>query len=106
MLLETIGIAIGLDQSEFAFFAFYAVSVLHAKNPVVSFFAEMLEDIPVIDLTCSGFFSSGIVSDVEGGYFGPCTINIRYEVALGDLLMVQVVYDLTAWVVYGFANLV
>ena len=80
MLLETVAIAIGLDESQFAVFAFYAVSVFHAKDTVVTFFAEMPEDILEIDLAGSGFLSSGIIAEMECGYLGPGTIDIRNEV--------------------------
>ena len=99
LLLKVIAPAICVDYGPFAFLAGFAFAVLHTQDALVSFFVNMFEDVSIIDFAGCRFFSAGVVAYVKYGYFLPGAVHIGDEVALGNLLMIQIIEDFTGWAV-------
>ncbi|NQU22687.1 MAG: hypothetical protein HQ567_15530 [Candidatus Nealsonbacteria bacterium] len=78
--------------------------MLHAEHPVVALRVDMLEDVDVVDFARARLFSSRIIADVERANLFPRSVDIRNQIALGDLLVIEVVDDLDRWAVDGAAD--
>ena len=74
----------------FAFFAFLTVAMFHADHALESFVMEMLENAPIIDLSGVRFLAARIVTRLEVPNLTPTHVNVRDQVAFGDLLMIDV----------------
>ena len=66
----------------------------------------MLENILVVDFPSGGLPAAWGISHMEAGNLIPCPVDIRNQVPLCDLLVVDVVDDLAAGASDSFANLV
>src|SRR3989304_1517846 len=62
--LEAVAGPVGVDQGPFAFFAAFALAMLHAERALVALAVDMAEDVPVIDLAGTGLPSAGVVAEV------------------------------------------
>ena len=89
--LKIVAGPIRVDYCLLAFLASLASAVLHAQNTLVALVVNVLEDILVIDFSGGRFLPAGIVTEMEGGDFAPGHIDIRNQVAFGDLLVIYVV---------------
>ena len=83
-----------------------ALAVLHAQHALIALAVEVPEDVLVVDLAGAGLLAPGIVADVERRDLVPGPVDVGDEVALGDLLVVQVVDDLDRGAVDGLADLI
>ena len=104
LYLKAIAFAISLYNTGLPFFGAVADAMLHADDPVVFTVINVLEHILIIDLTCSGLVPAGIVAAVESSYFAPCGINVRDQVPFGDLLVIDIIYNLAGWSVNSPAD--
>lgn len=105
-LLKAITLAIGLYNRPFALLAVLAVTMLHTENTFEAFLIYMFEDILVVYLTGSRFIPSWIVTHLKIANLVPRQIDVGNKVALGNLLMIQVVEDFAGLAVHRTANLV
>jgi hypothetical protein len=64
------------------------LAVLHAQNTLKTLLVEVLKDVFVVDLARPRLLSARVVADVESGDLLPGGIDVGYQVALRDLLMV------------------
>src|SRR5690606_23201102 len=67
------------------------VAVFHAHDTTVPFVVDVLEDILIVDLARSRFFSSGVVPYLKVGDLIPAKIDVGNEVTFVALHMVDVV---------------
>jgi len=102
--LEAITVAIRFNDSPFAFLTLFAIAVFHAKDIFVAFFVDVFEDVLVVNLARCGFFASRVVTDLEVSDFIPGHVHVGNQIALGDLLMVQVIEDFHTGAVDTFAD--
>jgi hypothetical protein len=86
--LEVIYASVGLDQGLFSGDAFDTPAVLHAQDPLVSLFMDMLEYVEIVDFTGARFFSAGIVPNMEGPDFRPRPVDIGNTMTCLPLLFV------------------
>src|SRR5690606_26492568 len=74
------------------------------RSPSVSLFVAMAEEVLVIDLAGSRLLSSGVVTDLEVGYFVPAPVDIGDEVSFVPLHVIDIVQDFARRAVDGFAQ--
>ncbi len=67
-----------------------ASAALEREPSVVPGLLDRTEDVGVVDFTCSGFPSAGVVGDVEMADFFDVVGDVADEVALRNLLMINV----------------
>ncbi len=77
--------------------------MLHANDALISFVVNVPEYIQVIDLAGCGFFPARVVAHLEISDLFPGEVNIRDQVALRDLLVVQVIQDFARRAIHGLA---
>ena len=68
--------------------------MFHPQDAVVAFSVDVFEDIPVIDFTRRWLFAPWVVTDLEITDLVPCSIDVGNQVSLGNLLMIDIVYNL------------
>ena len=102
--LEAITVAIRFNDSPFAFLTLLAIAVFHDKDIFVAFLVYVFKNILVVDLARCGFFAPRVVTDLEVSDFIPGHIHVGNQIALGDLLMIQVIEGLHTRAVDTFAD--
>jgi len=80
------------------------VAVLHAHDTGKSFLMDVLEYIQVVDLPGGRFLPAGIIPHLEIANLIPCQVNIGNQVPFMNLLVIEVIQDLTGRTVYGLTN--
>ena len=68
--------------------------MLHADDAGEALVVDVAEDVLVVDLAGGGLVAAGVVASLEVSDLVPGTVDVGDEVALGDLLVVEVVEDL------------
>ena len=104
--LEIIHLPVSCNYCFLAFFSCNRIPMLHPQNSIIPFGMNMLENIPVIDLTGSRFISSRIIPDLEVGGLIPCPINVGNDVSFGDLLMINIEKYLAGRTSYCLADFI
>ena len=91
--LKIIAPAVGVDDCPLARLSRLALAVLHAQDALIALLVQVFKDVLVIDLARCGLFPAWIVAEMERDNLIPSHIDIRDQVAFGDLLMIDVVQD-------------
>ena len=89
-----------------AFFAGLRVAVLHTHDTGEAFLVDVLEDVAVVDLAGRRLVSPRVVADLEVGDLVPGGIDVGNEVALGDLLVLEIVQNLAGRAIDRLTDLV
>lgn len=90
LTLKRIGLPVGFDDFQFAFETFHAIAMFHSDDACEAFVVDMPEDLAVIDLAGIRFFATWVVTGLKVCDLGPAQINVGNQIALGDLLMVDI----------------
>ena len=101
---EAIDSAVGIDNGLLTSWAFDALTVLHAQHSLEAFCVNVAEYVFIIYLTRAWLFSPRVISYVERGNVLPGFVDIGNEIAFADLLVIQIIHDFAARVVYAFAD--
>ena len=84
----------GVDHGPLALLAGHTLAVLHADHTFILLVIQMFEDILIVYLTCCRLIPPGIVAAMESCDLTPCCLYVRYQVTLGNLLMIHILNDL------------
>ena len=96
--LEAVHFSVGLDEIELTLFGTTtAVAMFHPVDASETLGLDVLEHIFVIDFTRERLIAPWIVANLEVGNFRPREVDIRNDISLGDLLMIDIEQNLTAW---------
>ena len=102
--LETVRRAVGIDNGPLAFRPAYTLSMLHAQHSVKALCVDVAEYILVVDLARSRFFPPRIITNVKSSNMLPRLVDIGYQIAFADLVVIQIIDDFAAGVVHALAN--
>src|SRR5215213_5621534 len=106
--LKAVRAHVGLDHLALALGAFGGVPVFHPEHEVAAGLLHpgmnVLEDILVVRLTGAGLFAAGHVPDLEVRDLVPRGVDVRDEMSLVPLHVVDVVEDLARGAVDGAAD--
>ena len=96
--LKIISISIGLDEFNLTLFAFGRKTVLHTDDEVtlrcLASSMYVPKNVAIVDFTSSRFLTTWIVTCLEVSDFIPALVDVVDEVALSDLLMINIKKDL------------
>src|SRR5690606_4340233 len=101
---ESVDLAVRGDQCRFTLCTINRLAVFHPDNAGKSFPVNVLEHAPVVDLAGSRFVPSRHVAYLEICNLVPGSVDVRDDIALGDLLVIHVEQDLAGGAVDRFAD--
>src|SRR5690606_30214028 len=102
--LKSVDLAVGGNQCRFTLLAIDGLAVLHPNDPLKALAVNVLEHAPVVDLTGRRLVPSRNVANLEIGDLVPRGIDVRNDVALRDLLVIDVEQDLARGAADRFAD--
>ena len=73
--------------------AFQRVAMLHSDHAIKAARMDVLEDVSIIDFSSARFLASGIVANLKIANFIPASFDVGNQIALGDLLVIDVEQD-------------
>src|SRR5688572_4291588 len=85
---------VGVDDRALALTPLSRVAVFHADHAQISLRMNVLEDLPVVDLSRSRLAPSGVVAHLDVRDLVPRRVHVGDQVTLSDLLVVDVEEDL------------
>ena len=66
----------------------------HDSHVAKALAVEVAEDVGVVDLARRGLVAAGVVADLKVGDLAPGMVDVGDQIALGDLLVIEIVEDL------------
>lgn len=80
--------------------------MFHTQHSGEPFSVDVAEDVLVIQLAGGGFVSARVISHLEIGDFAVRSVDIRDDIALVDLLVIDIEKDFAAWAIDRAADFV
>ena len=88
--LGSIASDIGVDDSTLARLAGLRVAVLHADDTSIALGFQVPENVRIVDLSRGRFVAARIIAHLDIGDLVPRFVDIRNEIAFGNLLILEI----------------
>ena len=104
--LKVINGSVGGNQRLLTFFSGFAVAMFHTIYPGETAVIDMSKNISIVDFTGCWLFTSRIITDLEIADFIPGVVDIRNQVTLGNLLVINIAENLAGRTTNRITNLI